>query len=279
MINVLIPMDYSENANNALAYARILFSSTPCTFYILHIFVSHPSNLITDKNTDDFFLDMIKEKETELKKFIKPIQENNTISQHHFKPIIKATTVLKAISNVIDTKSIHFLAMGTKGGKSNQEIFLGTHATRILNDIKTCALVLVPKSYMSKAPSQIVFSTNFKRDFKEKEFLLYKTLLQLTGSKLKVVQVMEEEYLSDIQKVNKEHLKKLFVGIDYFFHKITIETSESNAIRDFVLQTQSDLITFINHKYSFLQKLLEEDVVKNISFHSPVPILLLPEIE
>ncbi|CAN0354561.1 unnamed protein product, partial [Ectocarpus sp. 4 AP-2014] len=103
-------------------------------------------------------------------------------------------------------------------------------------------------------------------------------LIKLWNAKLKVVQIMAEEFLNDSQKVNKQKLISILGGTDHFFHKIDVSSSETNAIRDFVKHTESDMVAFINHKYNFFQKLTRENVVEKISFNSPVPILVLPDL-
>ena len=100
-----------------------------------------------------------------------------------------------------------------------------------------------------------------------------------SNAKINIARVMEEEYLTETQTENKENLKNIFANLDYIFCKIDVETSETNALRDFATQTESDLISLVHHKHNFFQKITEEDVVDKISFNSPVPLLILPELK
>lgn len=88
---------------------------------------------------------------------------------------------------------------------------------------------------------------------------------------------MEEEFLDDWRKANKARIERLFTGLDYFIHKINFDTSETDAIRDFVKQTQSDMISLVNHEHNFFSRFTEEKVVKKVSVNTPVPVLILPE--
>jgi len=140
--------------------------------------------------------------------------------------------------------------------------------------------MVVPRSYTSlKCPKQVVFSTNFKRPFNAKEIQPLLDLLQQWEAKLKIVQLMDESYLDDNQKLHRDALIHLLGEIPHFFHKIVYETSETNAIRDFVDETQSDMIALIYHKQSFFYSLLQENVVEKTAFNSSVPLLVLRGLE
>jgi hypothetical protein len=166
--------------------------------------------------------------------------------------------------------------MGAKGLK---EYFIGNNTVRIVKAISTCPIITVPKTYKSiNLPAQIVFSINFKRPLNTNELRPQLELLLSLEAKLKIVRLMDDTYLSEKQKSHKESLIYLLKEIPHFFHKITYAASETDAIRDFVKETQSDIISLIYHKQNFFYELLKENVVEKSTFNSEVPILILPEL-
>ncbi len=212
----------------------------------------------------------------ELKGVLNDVINNNDNPGHNFKMISKTNSIVNAINEVVASENIDYIIMGSKGSRGAMEVFLGSNTVRVINGIDDCPIIVVPQNYVFKGLSQIFFSTNFKRAFDKNEIKPLLSIVRLGNYKLKIVQIMGEEYLNDLQKTNKEALKDLLMGLEYFFHKIEVSTSESAAIRDFVKQTESDMISFVNHKYNFFQKLTEENVIKKLSFNSPVPVLVLP---
>ncbi len=84
--------------------------------------------------------------------------------------------------------------------------------------------------------------------------------------------------MNNTQKSNREKLKGILKNVDYVFYKIDIDSTETSALKEFAQQSDCDLIALIHHKFNFFQKLLEEDVVDKISFSSPIPLLILPEL-
>lgn len=278
MKKILIPIDFSNCSLNALSYAIELFKYYQSTFYLLNIYVSSPPNLLSENYEEDWLDYMDEESKEQLDEILNEVKKNNKNSNHNFKTISKSNSIINAINGIVASKNIDVVVMGSKGAKGGKEVFLGSNAVRVINNIDDCPVIVVPQNYLVKAPSQIVFSTNFKRDFNKNELNLLLDISQQLSVKLKIVQVMMEEYLNDSQKTNKEKLIELMTGLDFFFHKIDITLSESTSIKDFVRQTKSDMISFVNHKQNFFQKLTQENVITKISFDSPVPILVLPDL-
>lgn len=276
MKKVLIPIDFSTNASNALEYARMLFASENSVFFLLH---AYTGSTLTNLNKDTSLDSTSREPKDKLDHLLNQIVESNNNTKHSFETVTKTDSLVKAINTIILSKNIDFIVMGTKGAKGAKEIFLGSNAVRVINGVHNCPIVLVPQNYKTKTPSLIAFSTNFKRAFIKKELKPLVTIALSCNAKINIARVMEEEYLTDTQTENKETLKKIFNSLDYIFCKIDVETSETNALRDFATQTESDLISLVHHKHNFFQKITEEDVVDKISFNSPVPLLILPELK
>mgnify|MGYP000303646047 CR=1 FL=1 len=50
MKKILLPTDFSENAQKAIDYALLLFKNEACTFYLLHAYHDAPSSSTTKKD-------------------------------------------------------------------------------------------------------------------------------------------------------------------------------------------------------------------------------------
>ncbi|MHA7058766.1 universal stress protein [Aquimarina sp. M1] len=277
MKHILIPIDFSDDAYNALNYAKSLFFSQTTTFYLLHVYLSSSSNLLSSEQHTSILDEMSGEEEQGLKEFVHIAEKENNNDLHYFEGISKIGTLVKAMNAAIISNKIDYIVMGTKGAKGSKEVFLGSNAVNVINGIENCPIIVVPKSFIPKSPSLVSFSTNFKRAFVREELTPLIDIVVTNNAKINIARIMQEEYLTAPQKENKETLKKLFDGLDYIFCKIDVETSETNALKDFAKHTESDLIALIHHKHNFFQKLVEEDVVNKISFNSPLPLLILQE--
>ncbi|GAA4272023.1 universal stress protein [Aquimarina gracilis] len=278
MKNILIPIDFSDNAMNALGYATKLFEASQCTFILLNVYVSQASNMLSEERNEAILNVMDDESEIELKKIFDSVVEANNNGLHTFKMVSKSGKIAPIINSMVASGSIDFVVMATKGAKGAREVFLGSNAVRVINGVDKCPIIVVPQNYQVRKPKMIAFSTNFKRTFYQEELRTLIDILKNQNAKLNVARVMIDDAMNDKQKNNREKLKKILEDIDHIFYKIDIESTETKALKDFAQQTDCDMIALIHHKFSLFQKLLEEDVVDKISFSSPIPLLILPEL-
>lgn len=279
MKRILIPTDFSDNALNALNYAKSLFKNIPCTFYLLNVFHKNPALLVSEAYNKELTNAYLKESENGLAKLLSETEGKNKNREHHFKTISESNTIIHAINRIAAQKNIDYIIMGTKGAKGAIEVFLGSNAVKVIKEVHDFPVIVVPKDYSIKPPKQIVFSTNFNHEFCEKGLEPLLVLAKLWKAKLEIVQLMQEDFLDDWQKANKERIKQFFTGLEHSFYKINYTNSETDAIRDFVKQSQSDMISLVNHKHNFFRKFTEENVVKKVGFDSPIPVLIMPELD
>lgn len=276
MKKILIPIDFSDNSLNALRYGQFLFEDFEATFHLFSAYTVLPSNLLGDEWGNEWTEAMSVGVEEDLESVVNQVNKLNNNTKHLFKGISKFDRFISSIKSTVDDYEIDFIVMGTKGAKGLKSVFLGSNAVKVIKTITKCPTIVVPQVYEPKKIEQVVFSTNYRRPFAKKELTPLFRLLEGHGAKLKIVQIMEDTTLTEKQNLHKQALIYLLGELPHVFYKITYETSETQAIKDFILETQSDMVTFLHRKNNFFYNLINEDVVEKVSFNSLVPILILP---
>ncbi|RSC95997.1 universal stress protein [Tenacibaculum singaporense] len=276
MKNILIPYNFSEAAINALNYTKQLFKGVEVKIYLLDVYISQPSELLSDEENEKWFNEMDNEIEDELKYLIEVLRRENTSFNYEY--IVESNSLTKAVTKTIEEKNIDVVIAGTKGAKSLAETFIGTNTMKMINVVNKCPILVVPMNYKYKPLHQIVFSTNYKRLFTNKELQFLLNLTTIKKCVLEVVCLSEENFLSENQQRNKVKLRELLQGINVTYKKIDWEGSETLTVEKHIEETESELLVLINHKYNFFNRLLEENVIKKSAFNSKIPILILPEI-
>lgn len=84
MKNVLIPYNFSEAAINALNYTKQLFKGVEVTIYLLDVYISQPSELLSDEENEKWFNEMDNEIEDELKYLIEVLRRENTSFNYEY---------------------------------------------------------------------------------------------------------------------------------------------------------------------------------------------------
>ncbi|CAM1368646.1 Nucleotide-binding universal stress protein, UspA family [Tenacibaculum sediminilitoris] len=276
MKNILIPYNFSEAAINALNYTKQLFKGVEVTIYLLDVYISQPSELLSDEENEKWFNEMDNEIEDELKYLTDVLRREDTSFNYDY--TVASNSLTKAITKTIKEKNIDVVIAGTKGAKSLAETFIGTNTMKMINAVKECPILVVPMHYKYKPVHQIVFSTNYKRSFTVNELQFLMKLSTIKKCMLEVVNLSEENFLSENQQRNKVKLRELLQELNVIYKKLDWKESETLTLENHIEETNSELLVLINHKYNFFNRLLDENVIKKSAFHSKIPILILPEI-
>ncbi|MDO6675482.1 universal stress protein [Tenacibaculum sp. 1_MG-2023] len=276
MKNILIPYNFSEAAISALNYTKQLFKGVEATIYLLDVYISQPSELLSDEENEKWFNEMDNEIEDELKYLIDVLRRESTSFKYDY--IVASNSLTKAVTNTIKEKDIDVVITGTKGAKSLTETFIGTNTMKIINAVNECPILVVPMNYRYKALHQIVFSTNYKRTFTVRELQFLVNLTTIKKSLIEVVNLSEESFLSENQQRNKVKLRELLQELNVVYKKLDWKDSETLTLENHIEETESELLVLINHKYNFFNRLLDENVIKKSAFNSKIPLLILPEI-
>lgn len=281
--HILLPTDFSANARNAIDYAVCLFEKEACTFYIMNAFQVSPSLLSStiNKAKDTRLYRAIKdESKAGIQSLLEELKAKNENSLHKFEGLSISDSLLNAIGKTSIDKSISYVFMGTKGSSAVKEVFMGSSTVSVMKNIDFCPLVAVPEHYNLDMPDEIAFATNFEHAYSKIELLPLIDLAKLLNATITVVHIDTGKEMSEQQKSCKEVLKDRLYGIPHRFKEVRGASKISNALAEYTKNNSNiGMIAMINYWHSFFEKLTKEEVVKNVTFHTEVPFLILPLVE
>lgn len=93
---------------------------------------------------------------------------------------------------------------------------------------------------------------------------------------LRVVHVKKETTLTQLQEENKEILMLYFDKDNVLYEEVITSTTIAETINAYAKEYKTNLVCLLNYEHSFIQKLTHEPIIKKISFHCNVPLLILP---
>ncbi len=279
MKKVLVPTDFSDNAWDALTYAIRLYDDIPCRFYILNTYqvsTSRTTNTM-HKQRDTHMYRMLKEtSEKELKKIENYLDHNLLNDKHEYKIISKTGSLLTITKQIVSDENIDMVVMGTAGATGAKEIFMGSNTVKAIKHIDLCPILSVPKKYEYEEPEQIIFATDFKKYFSAFELNCLIELQLIHNFIIRIIHIKKEKELDSLQEQNKETLKQYFDKDNTLFEEITADTTIAEAINRYTDEHKTNMVCLVNYEHSFIEKLTHEPIIKKISFHSTVPLLILP---
>ncbi|GAA4884439.1 universal stress protein [Flaviramulus aquimarinus] len=278
---ILLPTDFSKNAWHAINYAIELYKNDQCDFYILNVYTATGNiieSLINMEPGSELYETAKLESENGLAKILDMLafKDNNT-PKHHFKPISTFNNTVEAIKNVVEEKDIEMIIMGTKGKTNYRKTVYGSTAINVMEKVRNCPVIVVPKMAKHHLPKEIVFPTGFKTPFKKRELNHLIELAKKCEASIRVLHISLKNKLSDVQLNNKKLLKEYFEGVPYTFHTLSYMEIPV-AINCFVESRGSDMVAFINKKHIFFGSMLTHPLVKDIGQKSKVPILVMHDL-
>ncbi|CAM4295451.1 universal stress protein [Zobellia nedashkovskayae] len=269
MKKIIIPTDFSANAQKAIDYALLLFKNETCTFYILHAYHDAPSAPGSKMTFQE-----------ELNKLVKVLQAQNTTYNHRFEAILETDSVFSLTKRTVFSEKADYIFVGTKGLSSLREAFIGTNTLQLIRDITNCPIISVPSVYTINSLKEIVFATDFKHTFKTEELAPIVQMALICNADLNIAHIKTEENLSDEQKINKEVLRNGLKGVKGHFFEIDLQDSVANTLVQIKKTNQNvGMLSILKTKHGFFQTLTRENIVKSIAFKTEVPFMVLPQIE
>lgn len=272
--SILLPTDFSDNSWSAIVYALKLYAETECTFYLLNSIETHASVMSDFSNK---LLELTKDHGIkELNELKEQIEISNVNSNHNFEIILSQQELIAAIKSSTIKNKIDLIVMGTKGATGAKEFFFGSHTVKAIKKLNHCPILVVPDEHDFVIPGQVAFPTDYKHFFTEKELRPIKDISELYNSKIRVLHINKEEELDDIQEYNYTKLNAYLENYNHSFHWMPDYSSKEIEIREFIEELEIDILAMVNYKHSFLEKLINEPVIKKIGFQPIIPFLVVP---
>lgn len=279
--NILLPTDFSKNAWHALRYALELYQKDHCNFYILNAF-SATNNILESFISMEPGSEMYEterlDSENGLAKVLDVISLNEyENAKHSFKTISTCNSVVQAIQNIVEEKGIEMIVMGTKGKTGSRKKIFGTVSIDVMEKVRHCPVIVVPEIANIALPKEIVFPTGYKTPFKRRELNHLIDLARTCNASIRVLHVFTHKKLNKEQHNNKKKLEAYFEGVRFSFHTLS-HMNIFTAINCFVQSRNSDMVAFINKKHLLFGSLLTHPLVKEIGYHTKVPLLAMHDL-
>ncbi|MDO6472576.1 universal stress protein [Maribacter sp. 1_MG-2023] len=269
MKKVIIPTDFSLNALKAIDYALELFKNEACTFYILHGYHNAPSSEMS-KSATQKSLDLL----------VKSLEMQTADEEFYFEGILKTESALNLTNQSQKIINADFVIIGTRGASNFSQIFIGSNALDLIEHLENSALIIVPPEYESSSSKEIVLATDYKHTFTNAELSPLLKMVNLKKTTLNIAHVKAEEALSDEQKANKELLKSELKEVKNHFFEIELQDNVAYTLHQIEKENKSiDTMIILKTKHGFFKQLLRENIIKNLSAKTKIPLLVLSQVK
>lgn len=276
MYSLLLPTDFSVNSMNAIKYALEFFKYQKTEFYFMHAYLNEfyeHEDLVSREVFDDVLDHVKKQSQKQLEKLlaeVKKIAPNPRFTYH-----INSTydTLVEAANQIVDSKNIDLIVMGTKGKSDERHIVFGSQTFQVLKYVK-CPVLAIPSNYTNAQPKRILFPTDYLIPYKRRELKLLCDLAASYRSIIDVLYVSKSDKLSLRQEDNQAFIKETIckTKVDFYTkHSKKIADSIQNYIKDNAI----DMLVMVNTQHSFLEDMLFPSNIDKVSIDLKIPLLAM----
>ena len=271
MKRILVPIDFSVQAERAIEAAAQIANYIGAHIYLLHM-VDLPAN---ETDMDDhgdasgpakmLFLRKIHEKFEEMmnSKILDGLTVHEEIRFH------------KTFSGIIDYSKelkIDLIVMGSQGATGIKEMFIGSNTEKVVRHSDVPVLV-VKKGMKKTGLTKFVFASNFSDEIKP-AFGRFLEFASLFGANVHLLFVNTIHNFESTKKTSKR-LREFVEGFDMPEYTLNIfnDTTIEQGILNFSKDLDADLIALNTHQRSGLSSMFNESISEDLVNHALKPVI------
>ena len=268
MKKLLLPTDFSENAENALNFGINLANHFESKIYLLSVYqVRTPAGSF--KNMDSVLKE---EYESELSKLVEKYKP--AMFRHSsLEALAISGQTIPTIAGFADSHHVDLIVMGTQGSSGLNEIFIGSNTVGVIKKANK-PILAIPCDYKYKPFKKIVLALDESDALPKEQIEPLVALAKSYKSEILVYHIVAPDENNGISPSIDEYLD----GLEYSVHQNLGISDINEGINAFVERNDADLLCMITRKRRFLGNIFNPSVTRKEAFDSPVPLLVLRQI-
>ncbi|GAB1307892.1 universal stress protein [Urechidicola sp. KH5] len=272
MKKILVPIDFSEQAEYALKVAAKIAIETGSELHLLHMLelpidIIDPSNYGTSNNSPTTLL------------YLKRAQEKfeKIINRYYLKEVKKSRSVLfhETFEGIIEEskkQEVDLIVMGSKGASGFNEILVGSNTEKVVRSSNVPVLVIKNEIDDFKIDN-LIFASDFSLENKT-TFPNVVAFAKIFNAKVHLTKINTPQKFEATLKTNSR-IEEFLIGYDR--DMFTINVLNDNSIEEGVLNfgqyINADVIAINTHGRRGLMHFFNGSVSKDISNHALKPVI------
>jgi nucleotide-binding universal stress UspA family protein len=284
---ILVPVDFSPHAENAVSYALAIAAKLKADIQLLNVYfdpvLSPYSHLETytfaanlDQITREIEAEAAENLVTLANEMKKKLRKHRVKGVNVYYDLVKGNAV-DTILNYIKEYKPGLLVMGTRGSELEGHRSFGSVTAKVIEKAKIPVLA-VPKGYDAsafKTPDRVMYATNFD-DTDYWALSKLASFVKPFGSMIYCLHVSDEIEKSEevlMQKVRHFIIDTL--GIKQIECGLLECMDPQMGLEDFIKEKQIELVSITTHQHSLFDKLfLKTNMTRKFLFQTDIPLLI-----
>ncbi len=265
MKTILVPTDFSPNADKALEYASKLALEIGARLIVMNSYQipSGSTNVMIN------FADILeKDSKEELENNLKSFRDNPDFSNLEYIPFSCYGYITEAIEIASAQYKIDFVVMGTTGVTNLANRIFGSNTVDTIKHIDF-PIIVIPQDVEYTSWKNIILASDQDENILDAVTFLDK-LIDTSKVKIDIVSVTNT---IDSGEDERPLLRNELENIDYELHKV-INTNVAEGILSYTTNNSSDVLILLRKTYSFIERIMHTSVTKKLALYGKKPLLL-----
>lgn len=277
MKTIIVPTDFSANADNALRYTCNMHKNIEGKIVLFHTY-SVPAVV-----GDDYLIpplpdvNELKDMSDEiLNKLALAYQKEFPAMSFVIESSLGAGSVAEEVLGSAEHHKADLIIIGTHGTSGMKEFLFGTTAASVMADAK-CAVLSVPENASFNGMKSIVYAADYGRhNFEHLHRVI--DLVKKFGSEIILlhVAVLEpDDAMADHEIAQFKERIVSETGYANISYRLIEDNDVYHGVHSYVEEFPPDMLVMSMRNRSFAEKIFGRSLTKRMSYHSHVPVLAL----
>lgn len=278
MTKVLVPFDFSEQAQNALDFSTDLAEK----FDNIHIEVLHVieipfasgyggsmggGEMMQEVESQIFFIELMKRRKEQME----DLEAEYAGKSFSLNTKIKLGNAFKNISSSITEENPDLVVIGSKGVGGLEEIVVGSNTEKVVRNAN-CPVLTIKGKTNPKEIRKIVFASDFKEGDSEVAARMKRLQFVFDAELYFVIVNTPGNFETSRESINRINTFVKTYGFENVKAEIYNSSSEESGIIEFADDIKADMIAMATHGRTGFIHLITGSIAEDVVNHSNKPV-------
>ncbi len=270
--NILVPIDFSDCAKNALKNAIELAKLSEARLTLLNAFhVPVPHSPVGTATIVQTLAHEVEE--VAIEDFKKLKNEFPELDAMQCKFVVEHGFAIDRILAGIKTYQSDLIVMGTVGASGVEEVVLGSNTNRIIKQ-SSVPVLAIPSDASIADISNIVLASDYGEIHDYEKLAAIKTIVDLFHANLHVIHIGKKPMIDEDSVIGARSLERALKGLDKTYNYINHNNFEE-ALFKFVAEKDIDMLAMLPREHNWIERILMVSHTRKIVFHTKIPLLTI----
>lgn len=272
MKTILVPTDFSSNANNALKYANAFAQVTNSKIVLLHAYIPILGNynripgIVAEENA--------RVKKESQKKLENLCNKYVTVSCDN---LITIGDPIDKILYVSRKAKFDLIIMGTHGVSGLRQILFGSNTSGVISK-STVPVLAIPQRYRFRKIDTIVYASDLKNTFNELKHII--PIAKKTDATIEILNLnydynnTDDEKQTIVKKIKSLSYKK----IKFIEEKPALDQTIAEQLKKYLVKHKPQILVMFPEEKSWFYKIFVSSKTEEMANQLKLPLLSIRKI-